>query len=72
MVTAANVADWDTPKRVSVPSVAAPTAVGTVPPCASCRALIAMTLPIARIAMMPAMARPCRLSPTMRPKTRGG
>jgi len=34
VVAAAKVDDGSTPKRVSVPSVAAPTACGTVPPCA--------------------------------------
>ena len=55
-MAAANVADCGTPKRVSVPSVAAPTAVGTVPPWAICNALMATMLPIARIAMIAAIA----------------
>src|SRR5258706_4718849 len=47
VVAAANVADCGTPNRVSVPSVAAPTAVGTVPPCCTCNPLIPLMLPIA-------------------------
>jgi hypothetical protein len=31
VVAEAKVADWEIPNRISVPSVAAPTAVGTVP-----------------------------------------
>jgi hypothetical protein len=56
VVADANVADWATPNRVSTPSVAAPTACGTVPWCATCSALIVITLPIARIPMMIAIA----------------
>ena len=56
VVADANVADCGTPNRVSVPSVAAPTAIGTVPPCATCSALIVMMLPIAMIAIAATMA----------------
>jgi hypothetical protein len=71
VVAAAKVADCGTPNRASVPSVAAPTACGTVPWWAIWTALTARTLPSARIAMMIAIARPCRLSATIRPNARG-
>ena len=71
MVTAANVADCETPNRASVPSVAAPTAVGTVPPAAAWKPFTAATLSTASSAMVSTTARPWRLSPVIRPKTRG-
>ena len=37
VVAAAKVAEWGTPNRGSVPSVAAPTACGTVPSCVQLR-----------------------------------
>ena len=56
MVAAANVADWETPNRVSVPSVAAPTACGTVPWCASWKAFTATTLTMASVAITATIA----------------
>src|SRR5262245_58940241 len=71
VVAPANVADCGTPKRTSVPSVAEPTACGTVPPCVTCNALSVMMLPSAMITLAATMAHPCRLLPTIRPNVRG-
>src|SRR5215470_7320325 len=51
VVDAANVAESGTPNRISLPSIAAPTACGTVPPWASSKPLVSAMLAIARIAM---------------------
>ena len=71
MVAVANVAESGTPKRVSVPSVDAPTAVGTVPWWAVCAPMFSPTDRIAISAMTATIARPCRRSPTIVPNVRG-
>ena len=71
MVDAANTAELATPKRCSTPSIAAPTAVGTVPWACSCIHIVALQLMTASIAMTAAIAKPCFLLPTMRPNVRG-
>jgi hypothetical protein len=71
VVPSANTAEFSTPKRCSVPSLAEPTAVGTVPLWTPCRALIATRLPIAMMAIAATIAYPCLLLPTIRPNVRG-
>ena len=71
VVAPANVADCTTPNRVSVPSVAAPTAWGTVPPWKPCSRLMTTTLPIAMIAIAARIAYPCLFEPTILPNVRG-
>ena len=56
VVADANVPELNTPNRDSVPSVAAPTAVGTVPGWAPCSMLIMIMLPTAMITMAATMA----------------
>src|ERR1700757_2394875 len=57
-----------TPKRVSVPSVAAPTAGVTVPFAARSAVMIAAVPITNRIAAAANSAQPCFLSPTITPK----
>src|SRR5262249_37526129 len=71
VVELANSAEFGTPNRVSVPSVAAPTATGTVPWWASCAPWTAAQLPTARTAITATIAYPCRGWPTIRPNVRG-
>ena len=71
VVAVANAADCGTPKRTSVPSEAAPTAVGTVPCAAPWAASLTARLPTRMTAITATIAKPCRLSPTSRPKVRG-
>jgi hypothetical protein len=71
VVAAANAAELGTPNRVSLPSVAAPTARGTVPSWAVSKPIVSATLARAMTAMAARIAYPCRFWPTMRPKTRG-
>ena len=54
VVAAAKVAEFDTPNRISLPSIAAPTACGTVPRPASSKTLVSAMLAMAR---MPITAR---------------
>ena len=56
VVAAAKVADCGTPNRLSVPSVAAPTACGTVPPCCTCRTLTATIESTASVAITATIA----------------
>ncbi len=56
VVPVANVAEFGTPKRVSVPSVLAPTAVGTVPWCIPWKISIRVTLRIANVAITATIA----------------
>ena len=56
VVALAKVADCSTPNRVSVPSLAAPTACGTVPGCTPCTTLSTTMLPIAMIAIAATIA----------------
>jgi hypothetical protein len=71
VVAVANKAEFGTPKRVSVPSVAAPTASGTVPWWASWNPVLTARLPSRISAMTDTIARPWRVSPTILPKARG-
>ena len=67
----ANIADCGTPKRVSVPSVAAPTAVGTVPWWASWKPTFTREARQKRPAITATIAPPCLVLPTIRPNVRG-
>jgi hypothetical protein len=71
VVAEANTPESETPNLVSLPSIAAPTACGTVPPWVSSAQLVNVTLAMAMTAITARMAYPCRSSPTMRPNVRG-
>jgi hypothetical protein len=65
------VAEFATPKRTSLPSIAAPTACGTVALPDSSKTLVSTTLANASTPITARMAWPCRTWPTSRPKVRG-
>lgn len=59
------------PNRVSLPSIAPPASCGAVPEPASSAQVMSDSDTTNSTAIVPTMAMPCRLSPTMRPKARG-
>ena len=56
VVDAANTEELGTPKRCSTPSMAAPTAVGTVPWCCNCIHIVIVQLNAARTPITAAIA----------------
>ena len=71
VVDAANSALAAAPKRVSLPSIAAPTAWGTRPLPASSAQVSRPTAPAHSVPITARIDQPCRLSPTMIPNVRG-
>jgi hypothetical protein len=71
VVDAAKVAESETPKRTSLPSIAAPMACGTVPLPASSNPFVNKMLATASSPMTARMAYPWRLSLTILPNKRG-